>query len=678
MVVAIVLGLVALYCLLGLVLHYYPEQLAKRVNPDVDDNEPFFGADHSSSDWDLWFESQGVQWQAAETPLLTTWGENLDTGQVLPEYPRPQLQRDHWKNLNGLWSFNVVPREVENVQSFPGTILVPFALESPLSGVGRPLFAGERLWYQRTFSVPESWKSNNNILLHFGAVDYQAEVFVNDIKVGEHRGGYTPFYFDISSALSESGDNELVVAVRDPSNAHGATQQRGKQHLKPDNVFYTATSGIWQTVWLEPVAKTSISDIQISTDISTGSAAVALELSGDATGLLVDVMVEGEPIVSNSSPTEPTTINLQNVELWSPDNPHLYPLTVTLRDGDEKIDTVKSYFALREVGKIELNGHSVFTLNGKPIFHYGPLDQGYWSDGEMTPPSDEALIYDLELIKAMGMNTVRKHIKVEPARFYYHADRLGLMVWQDMPNGGNRVMPSDNFVQILHMGLPFGVTESKRDFIDNRYESWGRDETSRRHFEEELVDVIDSLRFFPSIVMWVPFNEYWGQFDATRIAEKVEDYDPTRLVNHASGWVDQGAGDVYDRHVYDNYHRIKGYKDPRGDRVGVLGEFGGKTLAVKDHLWTDEVFGYGDVEDQDALLSAYTDLLESHVIPGIERGLGAGIYTQLSDIEREINGLVTYDRKVEKFSRKQLRDLHNQLYSAFEQRHAKTKPPTGE
>lgn len=667
--------LAAIYISLGVFLYFKPEVLAQLIEQEEPEHAPLFLPDRQSPDWPEWFrQQQDAGWQVADAPLTTRWGEAIDPGNVLPEYPRPQLQRDRWLNLNGLWSFNVVPRETERVSEFPGQILVPFALEAPLSGVGRPLYAGERLWYQRQFELPPDWQADERIMLHFGAVDYHARVFVNGSVVGEHRGGYGSFSFDITEALLPGAANELVVAVADPTNADGATQQRGKQHLAPAMVFYTATSGIWQTVWLEPLASGWVSGLAIDSNIDTGSAAIRVDVSGAQEGLVVEVTLKGEGTSFSGVPGQPITVTPQEKQLWSPDNPHLYPVTVTLRDQDAVLDTVNSYFALRTVGRTRTHTHdkgqSVFTLNGEPIFHYGALDQGYWPDGIMTAPADAALVYDLELLKATGMNTVRKHIKVEPARFYYHADRLGLMVWQDMPNGGKRLFPPESVVQILRFILPFGVAESKTRYVDDNYASWGRDADSRAGYEAELGEMIDQLAFFPSVVMWVPFNENWGQFDAARIADQVKQRDATRLVNHASGWVDQDAGDVFDQHLYTGYDRFCNFGDPRGDRVGVLGEFGGKTLAVSGHQWTMEVFGYGPVDSREALLDDYTSLLQQHVIPGVEHGLGAAIYTQVSDIEREINGLVTYDRKVEKFDRERLRQLHQALYGAFRARHA--------
>lgn len=660
--------LFSLWLLISALIFYKPQILGGLILQTIEDDGPVFNPDQISPDWNDWFAMQQRDgWRKSDSPLMTRWGESLTSSSVLSQYPRPQLQREQWLNLNGLWNFNVVPKHVASVDVFPGKILVPFAIEAPLSGVGRPLLAGEQLWYQRTFEIPKQWDAGQRIKLHFAAVDWRATVYVNGKQVGRHEGGYSPFSFDITDASTRNAPNELVVVVWDPTNADGATQSRGKQHLEPMSIFYTATSGIWQTVWLEPVAQRAIDSISATVDVDAGSATLSIVArgeSGDAQGLIISVELESESTRVTRPLGNPITLKPDSRKLWSPDSPHLYFYTATLMDGDTVVDKVRSYFALRSVGRTVRHDEPVFTLNGEPIMHLGVLDQGYWPDGGMTAPSDDALIYDLELMKSYGLNTIRKHVKVEPARFYYHADRLGLMVWQDMPSGGNRWPPVDLAAPILRYQAAFGVSDSAMQITDDDYEGWGRDTESRAAFQAELQEMMDSLNFFPSVVMWVPFNEYWGQFDAVKTAQWIKQRDNSRLVNHASGWMDQGAGDVYDEHLYNNYHRWQ-HRDPLGERVAVLGEFGGKTLSIPNHLWDDEVVGYGKMASKGELFKTYEQLLLEELLPRIDQGLSAIIYTQLSDVESEVNGYVTYDRKVEKFDRKALNDLHQRMYKAF-------------
>ena len=674
-VVAGLVGLaVVILALLTATSWFHPQLISALVlaleEPAVGD-EPF-EPDRVSNDWGSWFEQQGRDgWQVAPAPLLTPWGERLDIDNVLPEYPRPQLVRSEWLNLNGLWSFNVVPRQAGVVKEFPGRILVPFAVEAPLSGVGRPVYAGEMIWYRRTFTVPAHWGDQERILLHFGAVDWRATVYVNGREVGKHEGGYTPFSLDITDALVGSGSNELVVSVWDPTDADGASQQRGKQTLLPRSIYYTATSGIWQTVWVEPVPATRIERIAASADTAAGTVALQVDVNGAAQGLDLRVTLTGEGAAVTAAASAPVVLSPRSPRPWTPDDPYLYPVTVELYRGEQLLDSVESYFALREVGRTVSRGVPVFTLNGQPVFHLGMLDQGYWPGGGMTAPADDAFVYDIELARSMGMNVLRKHIKVEPARFYYHADRLGMMVWQDMVNGGYRVPPTESWVPILDVILPLGVSDAALDFTDDNYAGWGRDGSSRQAFRSELRAMVEYLGSFPSIVMWVPFNEYWGQFDAAQIAAWVKELDPTRLVNNASGWLDRGAGDVYDLHRYSHYHKLANLEDPAGrERVFVLGEFGGKTLALPGHLWTEEVFGYGEIHSREAFREAYAELLRLHIVPHVADGLSGAIYTQVSDVEREINGLVTFDRRELKVPGAQVREINSEVFAAFARRHA--------
>jgi len=652
----------------SLLVRYWPQPIGSlitavlKLQTKLQDPGPR-AADARSEDWPQWFAAQArTGWQQGKAPLSSRWGKTIDPQTVLPEYPRPQLCRPRWMNLNGLWSFAVAARDDEKVSDFPGQILVPFAIESALSGVQRPLLPGEQLWYRRTFTVPAHWLPNERVMLHFGAVDWQATVYVNGQEQGRHQGGYTPFSFDITDALQRDSDNELVVAVWDPTDGQGGGQQRGKQTLVPQFVNYTASSGIWQTVWLEPVAERRIESIITRADTTVGNATLTVTTQGNCEDLTVEVSLADEATAVSAAVNSPVLVTPQTTRLWTPDDPHLYPITVRLLEGDRVIDQVSSYFALREVGTVKRNGSTVFTLNGRPIFHNGPLDQGYWPEGIYTAASDEALRYDIELMKASGFNMLRKHIKVEPARWYYHADRLGMLVWQDMVSGGTVIPPKGLWIDYLQHAAPLGIKHPH--LVDNDYQGWGRDKNARAAFRQELTEMIDLLRPFPSVVMWIPFNEYWGQFDAAEIADWIKRYDPTRLVNNASGFYDQGAGDVYDMHIY--MKKIERVVDPLGRRVPVLGEYGGKTWAVENHLWSGKTFGYGATINQADYQKAYFDLMRAEIAVAIANGLAGAVYTQLSDVEIEINGLLTYNREVSKMAPEALNALHRELYRAFD------------
>nr|MDT0253817.1 hypothetical protein [Endozoicomonas sp.] len=458
------LGIVA-FLVLGwsLMVRYKPRQvgsfvhfLVKRIPKG--EKGKVFSENHQSGDWPEWFAKQNAEgWQLPECQLKTRWSKDINPRAPLPEYPRPQLTRDRWVNLNGLWSFNVVPEATVSVTEFPGKILVPYAIESALSGVQRPLFAGENLWYQRTFSVPSDWDGEERIVLHFGAVDWQTTVLVNGVEQGVHQGGYTPFSFDITDAVNRNKENQLTVIVWDPTNSDGSSQQRGKQALVPQFISYTASSGIWQTVWMEPVAERHIDRIVTTANIAKGTALLDVQTIGDCDGLTVEVTLAGERQKFTAGVGQPVLVKPDEIRLWTPETPNLYDISVRLLDGDKVVDETDSYFALREVGTVRQGDSTLLTLNGKPVFHNGPLDQGYWPDGIYTAATDEALKYDIELAKSYGFNMLRKHIKVEPARWYYHADKLGIMVWQDMISGGFTVPPRDGWVDYLQHVAPLGV-----------------------------------------------------------------------------------------------------------------------------------------------------------------------------------------------------------------------------
>ncbi len=517
----------------------------------------------------------------------------------------------------------------------------------------RTLQPEETLWYRRSFTVPDDW-SGQRVLLHFGAVDWECKVWVNGVEVGRHRGGYLPFYFDITNQLMD-GENELRVSVGDPTDQSWIA--RGKQVLNPKGIWYTAVSGIWQTVWLEPVPQTSIRGVKLTPEIDTETLKVLVTLDGelDDSQVQITALDAGIQIGAVSGRArEPLEISVPNPRFWSPNSPHLYDLQVDVRQQGQTIDSVKSYFGMRKFDlQLDAQGCLRLCLNNQPLFHYGPLDQGYWPDGLHTPPSEAAMRYDVEFTKEIGCNMLRKHIKIEPARFYYDCDRLGMIVWQDMPNGGKPVGGVISFLAIM-----FGRF-SQRD--DRWYSRYGRGEQeSRDDYWRELREMVDHLYNFACIGMWVPFNEAWGQFDANAVADWLRDYDPTRPVDHASGWFDQGGGDFRSIHTY---FKALAPEDPEANRGVILSEFGGYALKLDGHVWDpDTEFGYKKCDSTEALTEAYLDLIEAQLKPWIKRGLSGAVYTQTTDVEIEINGYLTYDRKVEKMDRQKIKHVHRELF----------------
>ena len=559
--------------------------------------------------------------------MKTPWTDSVDRLAPLPEYPRPQMVRGNWLSLNGPWEY-----AISAGGSFPaeydGTITVPFSPETELSGVGRTLHKGEFLWYRREISLPECF-SERHVLLHFGAVDQTADVWVNGLKVMEHVGGYLPFEGDVTRAVRD-GRMEIVVRVTDESDRGYHT--RGKQKSARGGIWYTPQSGIWQSVWIEAVPENYVKNLHISPDFDSGCVDISAETVGN------------EAAYAHFGGGEyrlPARIPVPDFEPWSPENPKLYDFTVSCGE-----DSVESYFAMRKFSvEKDRSGKPRLFLNGRPYFHNGLLDQGYWPDGLYTAPTDEAMIFDIETAKAMGFNVLRKHIKVEPLRWYYHCDRLGMLVWQDMPCGGGRYDPvvvSAPLVTDIHLK-------------DSAYLLFGREsKAGRGEFMTELRAMVQHLYNCPCIAMWVPFNEGWGQFDAARAVGVIHEIDTSRTVDHASGWHDQGIGETKSLHVY---FRPYVFKPDRRGRAVILTEFGGYNCLVPGHSFNDRDFGYKRLGDADKLKAALEELYSQQIAPAYEQGLAAAIYTQVSDVEDELNGLITYDRQVVKIQPETVRNI---------------------
>ena len=595
-------------------------------------------------------------WQPAQGPLMTRWAKDVSPKTAHSDYPRPQMVRKEWRNLNGLWDYAIRPRAEKQPPAFDGEILVPFPVESALSGVMKSVGTENRLWYHRTFRLPNSWLKQR-VLLHFGAVDWETTVWINGKDVGTHRGGYDTFSFDVTSALVSSAEQEIIVAVYDPTDA--GPQPRGKQVRKPGGIWYTPTTGIWQTVWLEPVGAMSIDSLQIVPDVDQGRVKIEAGVSAgplsrvpdETTKLRVEVLDRGRQVdavegsVSLFGKQRAVRVRgqvpLPNAKLWTPDSPFLYGLRLTLFDGRKKVDQVESYFGMRKITMApDDKGRFRIQLNNKPYFMLGPLDQGFWPDGLYTAPTDEALRSDIEVLKRLGFNMVRKHVKVEPDRWYYWCDKLGLLVWQDMPSGDKSA----------EWRGPSGVDGKEMS----------RTPESADVYERELRALIDGRYNHPSIVVWVPFNEGWGQFDTVRILNLTKQLDPTRLVDGASGGNHFPAGEILDHHQYPG----PGAPPVVTDRAMVLGEFGGLGLPIKGHTWQEEKnWGYRSFKTAEELTDNYVSLLKK-LHPMIEdAGLSAAIYTQTTDVEVEVNGLMTYDRALVKMDANAVTAANKAVYT---------------
>ena len=588
-------------------------------------------------------------WKPVAGKIITQWAADIKAEQPLPEYPRPQLTRKNWANLNGLWQYAIVPKATVESEpaAFDGNILVPYAVESALSGVGKTVGKDSVLWYKRGVEVANAFRKGK-VLLHFGAVDWQCDVYVNGKKVGSHEGGYDPFSFDISNALKKGKQQEISIRVWDPSD--DGPQPRGKQIKNPHGIWYTPVTGIWQTVWLESVPSTYIAATVQTPDIDKQSLSVKVDIENLQPGDVVKVVAyDGQQQVAEQTikGEEEVALTINNPKLWSPANPFLYDLKYTVTRKGKLIDEAGSYFAMRKISEApDNNGIKRMLLNNAFVFQYGPLDQGWWPDGLYTAPTDEALKYDVEQTKAMGFNMIRKHVKVEPARWYYHCDKLGMLVWQDMPSGDMGGNKWD-----MRVGQVSGKNLDKE-----------RSAESEGIYRTEWKAIMTALHNFPSIVVWVPFNEAWGQFKTKEITEWTMQLDPSRLVNESSGGNFFGSGHILDIH---------NYPDPQmpaptifGDKqILVLGEFGGLGLPVEGHTWQEkDNWGYQSFKNSDELLKRYTGLIND-LTPLIPLGLSAAIYTQTTDVEVEINGLMTYDRKVMKMPLEKLKQLHQQLYN---------------
>lgn len=582
-------------------------------------------------------------WKPAGDRIKTPWAEKVDPANPLPEYPRPQMERDQWVNLNGLWDYAIAEKGKSFPTAFDGKILVPFPVESSLSGVQKRVGQNRELWYQRKFSVPAAWK-NKNVILHFGAVDWKADVWVNEIKVGTHEGGYTPFSFDITPFITKEKEQKLVVRVWDPTDR--GFQPRGKQVERPEGIWYTPVTGIWQTVWIEPVNQAFVSHLKTIPNVDGSNVSVWATTQGTTAAEIVEVKVleNGQVIGSGKAAAgQEVLVNIPGAKLWSPESPFLYDMEVSVLRNGVAVDKVKSYFGMRKISTHrDANGIVRLQLNNKDYFQFGPLDQGWWPDGLYTAPTDEALLFDIKKTKEFGFNMIRKHVKVEPARWYYHCDREGILVWQDMPSGDRSPQwQMRNYFNGLELN---------------------RSTKSEENFRREWKEIMDLAVSNPSVVVWVPFNEAWGQFKTAEIAEWTKNYDPSRLVNPASGGNHYDVGDMLDMHNYPD--PAMGLFDSK--RSNVLGEYGGIGLVLPDHLWEkDRNWGYVQYKTAEEATKAYVELAEKlkKLIPF---GYSAAVYTQTTDVEVEVNGLITYDRKVIKLNTGQIRKVNLEISNFFE------------
>ncbi|AYD47106.1 glycoside hydrolase family 2 [Arachidicoccus soli] len=572
---------------------------------------------------------QAQNWTPKKATLMTGFSKDVKADNVLPEYPRPQMVRKDWLNLNGVWQFQpgVNADDALPQGKLARTILVPFPVESALSGV---MEHHERLWYKRSFRIPTTWKGKD-VLLHFGAVDFQSEIFINGKRIGSHKGGYDPFSFNITQYLKGAGAQTISVKVYDPTDNGG--NPRGKQSLHPGGIMYTSTTGIWQTVWLEPVAKTNIENIRMVPDIDKSLLNLTVNTEGNSDGIVVNVKVkEGNKLVKSFTGDANTELSIPvpNEKLWSPNSPFLYNIEISLNKNGRQIDQIKSYFGMRKIALADDHGYKKLYLNNKFLFELGPLDQGFWPDGIYTAPTDDAIKYDLSTIKKLGFNMVRKHIKVEPYRWYYWADKLGLLIWQDMPSANSYTAHTPP--------------------------------VNKAEFKSELQRMVETHWNSPSIIMWVIFNESQGQHDTPELVKMVKKMDPSRLVNQASGGSHFGVGDVFDIHSYPPPAA------PANNHFQALacGEYGGIGYVVPDHTWK-KAPTYIMMKDVKDYTNLYREFARDLEIFKTNNGLSAAVYTETTDVESELNGLMTYDRAIIKVPVDKIRDanynaIHGMLY----------------
>ena len=601
------------------------------------------------------------QWAPAGDRIKTKWAEEVSPTNAHPEYPRPQMVRSEWQSLNGLWDYAITPKSEPKPAKFDGKILVPFAVESSLSGVGRKVTPDDALWYRTSFTVPSAWKGKR-LMLNFDAVDWKTVVYVNDIQIGSHTGGYTHFSFDVTPYL-KSGANSLVLKVEDATD--NDFQPRGKQVSNPSGIWYTAVSGIWQSVWMEPVAPAHVTDYNVVSSIKEKAINVTVDAEGVQEGDVIKVFLldggigystetanaaktatDGLYAVLASGMTVPggtVTLNVRDPKLWSPDSPYLYGLDIQILRNGKVIDKVASYTAMREVGAYRKNGNTkLMGLNGEGLFQLGPLDQGWWPDGLYTAPTDEALKFDIQKTKDFGFNMIRKHIKVEPDRWFYYCDQIGIIVWQDMPS--------------------FGGSKKWGMYYYGEGEDFPATPEAKANYYKEWTEIINQVKKFQCIAVWVPFNEAWSQFDTKDVVAYTKKLDPTRLVNQSSGgnW-EEGVGDILDNHHYP-YPAFRMWDK---NMINVLGEYGGIGLPVEGHLWqADKNWGYVQYKNGDEVLAEYASFAEQ-LKQLIKQGCSAAVYTQTTDVEIEINGLMTYDRKVIKMDEKKLRAVNEGIIKSM-------------
>ena len=584
-------------------------------------------------------------WQPQGNHIRTPWAEQVSPTNALPEYPRPIMERSEWQNINGLWDYAIRPASETGTcpTQYDGQILVPFPVESSLSGVGKVVGKDNTLWYHTTFKLPKGW-NGRHVLLHFGAVDWQAQVWLNGIKLGTHTGGYAGFSFDITPYLV-GGQQELVVRVWDPTtDGYGAV---GKQMTNPNGIWYTPVTGIWQTVWMEPVNDQHIDALVATADIDAGTLHIDATVDDPTATYLHATLRDGNTVVAEErvATDQPLDLCVPKAKLWSPESPFLYDLEVELLRAGKVVDHVKSYAAMRKIStKRDEGGVVRMQLNNKDLFQVGPLDQGYWPDGLYTAPTDEALLFDIQKTKDFGFNMIRKHMKVEPARWYTHCDRLGLLVWQDMPMADHDAYPGWN----------------SKTYFDGREDK--RSPQSAANFRHEWQDIVAQFKAYPCIVVWTPFNEAWGQFSTAETAQWTKEMDPTRLVNTASGGNHFQAGDILDLH---NYPEPKMYLYD-ANRVTVLGEFGGLGLPIQGHLWQDDKnWGYVQFKGEEEVTDRYVQYM-AELEPLIRQGFSAAVYTQTTDVEIEVNGLMTYDRRIVKLTESRIREANQRAAHALD------------